>query len=180
METTKIPAINKLRGVFLSIGRLAPLIIFIVLWELAIHRNPSLAFFFGAPSRILALFVARVSDGSLVADFVVTLSEVTVGFLLGNIIGTALGLAFWFSRTVLLIARPYVIALGSAPLITLAPLIIVWFGTGYFSKVVVVGFSTVFVALFQAHTGTVDVNAQYLRVMQTFKASKIQTFRKVI
>ncbi len=113
-------------------------------------------------------------------DFTTTLGEVVAGFLIGNLVGTALGLALWFSRHVFLIARPYIVALGSAPLITLAPLLIIWFGTGFTAKVLIVAFSTVFVSLFQAYSGASEVDPEYLRLMQSFRATKLQTFRKVV
>ena len=113
-------------------------------------------------------------------DFFTTLGEVVVGFVIGNLVGTVIGLALWFSRTMFLVFRPYIIALGSAPLITLAPLLIIWFGTGFKAKVLIVAFSTMFVALFQAYSGASEVDPQHLKLMQSFRATKMKTFRKVI
>jgi NitT/TauT family transport system permease protein len=160
--------------------RCIPAVLFLVFWEVAVRGNDRLAFFFGSPGKIAAYFVSRIADGSLVADFTTTLSEVVVGFLIGNIVGTALGLALWFSRLVFLVARPYIIALGSAPLVALAPLLVIWFGTGFTAKVLIAGFSTLFVALFQAYSGASEVDPEYLRLMQSFRATKWQTFRKVV
>jgi len=160
--------------------RCVPALLLLVFWQLAVRGNTRLIFFFGSPSKIASYFMSRLADGSLVTDFTTTLSEVVVGFLIGNLLGTGIGLALWFSRTVFLVARPYIIALGSAPLITLAPLLIIWFGTGFVSKVLIVAFSTMFVALLQAYSGASEVNPQDLKLMQTFRASKMQTFRKVI
>src|SRR5258708_2763532 len=160
--------------------RCVPALLLLAFWELAVHNNERLLFFFGSPSKIANYFVSRVADGSLVTDFTTTLGEVVAGFLIGNLVGTALGLALWFSRHVFLIARPYIVALGSAPLITLAPLLIIWFGTGFTAKVLIVAFSTVFVSLFQAYSGASEVDPEYLRLMQSFRATKLQTFRKVV
>jgi NitT/TauT family transport system permease protein len=107
--------------------RCAPIVILVAVWEIAVRGNDRLAFFFGTPSKIISYFVSRIGDGSLVADFTVTLGEVMGGFLIGNLVGTSLGLALWFSRIVFLVARPYIVALGSAPLVALAPLLIIWF-----------------------------------------------------
>jgi len=170
----------KLNRKTLFVLRCIPAILLLVFWELAVREKSNLMFFFGSPIKIASYFFSRLADGSLLIDFATTLGEVIVGFLIGNIVGTAIGLAFWFSRPVFLVARPYIIALGSAPLITLAPLLIIWFGTGFMAKVLIVAFSTMFVALFQAYSGASEVNLQYLRLMQSFRATKIQTFRKVI
>lgn len=164
----------------LFIFRCAPAILVIVAWELAVRGNGRLEFFFGAPSKIVGYFVSRIADGSLVMDFATTLGEVVVGFVIGNLVGTLVGLALWFSRTVFLVARPYIIALGSAPLVAMAPLLIIWFGTGFSAKVLIAAFSTMFVALLQAYSGASEVNREYLRLMQSFRATRMQTFRKVV
>jgi NitT/TauT family transport system permease protein len=169
-----------LSGKKLFVLRCIPLILLLLFWELIVHENANLAFFFGSPSKIAHYFLSKLWDGSLISDFTTTLGEVVIGFLIGNVVGTGLGLAFWFSRTAFLVSRPYIVALGSAPLITLAPLLIVWFGTGFIAKIVIVAFSTMFVALYQSYTGASEVNAQHLRLMQSFRATKMQTFRKVI
>jgi len=160
--------------------RCLPAIVLLAVWELVVRDNTRLIFFFGSPSKIASYFMSRLADGSLLTDFGTTLGEVVAGFVIGNVLGTAIGLALWFSRPVFLVARPYIIALGSAPLITLAPLLIIWFGTGFMAKVLIVAFSTMFVALFQAYTGASEVNPEHLKLMQSFRATKMQTFQKVV
>lgn len=160
--------------------RPVPLVAFVVAWEFGVRGNDRSAFFFGQPSKILFYLWTRTIDGSLAADFAVTFSEATLGFVVGNLVGTAIGLGLWYSSTAFQIARPYIIALGSAPVFAFAPLLIIWFGTGMFSKVVIAALSTVFVALFQSYNGAADVSSDYLRLMKTFGASKTQTFRKVV
>lgn len=160
--------------------RCLPLLLLIAIWELSVRDNNKLAFFFGSPGKIAEYFFIKTADGSLFKDFSVTFVEVVGGFLIGNIVGTVLGLALWFSKTAFLVARPYIVALGSAPLVALAPLLIIWFGTGVLSKILIAAFSTVFVALFQAYSGASEVNPEYLRLMKTFRATKLQTFRKVV
>jgi NitT/TauT family transport system permease protein len=157
-----------------------PLLLFLAAWEFFVRGNDRLVFFYGQPSKVAAILLHRTLDGSLATDMFVTLFEATAGFVLGNLIGTALGLGLWYSRTTFQIARPYIIALGSAPVFALAPLLIIWFGTGMFSKVMIAALSTVFVALFQSYTGSADVSNDYIRLMKTFRATKNQTFRKVV
>lgn len=91
-----------------------------------------------------------------------------------------IGLGLWYSKLAFVMARPYVIGLGSAPIFAFAPLLIIWFGTGMFSKVMVAALSTVFVALMQSYTGASEVSNDYLRLMRTFGATQGQTFRKVV
>lgn len=157
-----------------------PLLAFVLGWELLVRGNDRLVFFFGQPSKVFGYLWTRTVDGSLPVDFATTFAEAAIGFVIGNVVGTAIGLGLWFSKSAFQIARPYIIALGSAPIFALAPLLIVWFGTGMLSKVMIAALSTVFVALLQSYTGAAEVSNDYLRLMKTFNATKNQTFRKVV
>jgi NitT/TauT family transport system permease protein len=151
-----------------------------MVWELSLRGNSRMIFYFGLPSKIWNYLVVKIGNGSLIIDFITTLTETIIGFLLGNVLGTAIGLSLWFSKTVFDISKPYIIALGTAPIFALAPLMIIWFGTGMYSKVMMATLSTLFVALFQAYRGAVEVDGNYLKLMKSMKASKPQVFRKVI
>lgn len=160
--------------------RVLPLLILLCLWEIICRSDKSLIFFFGLPSKIAYYIYARTLDGSLMVDFSITLFETICGFILGNLIGAFIGLSLWFSKTVFEISKPYIIALGSAPIFALAPLMIIWFGTGVYSKIMIATLSTLFIALFQAYSGASEVDKGYLQLMRSFKASKRQVFRKII
>jgi NitT/TauT family transport system permease protein len=164
----------------LQIYRTLPLLLFLLVWELSVRGSDRLIFFFGLPSRVAFNLYVGIIHGSIITDFFATFCEALSGFILGNLVGTLLGLALWHSKTAFAIAKPYIIALGSAPIFALAPLLVIWFGTGMTSKVMIAALSTVFIALFQAYTGASEVSNDYLRLMKTFGATKQQTFRKVI
>ncbi|NTW88536.1 MAG: ABC transporter permease [Desulfobulbaceae bacterium] len=160
--------------------RPVPLVVFVLSWELLVRGNEQLIFFFGQPSKIAEYCFAKILDGSLPTDFSITFIEAALGFVIGNVFGTVCGLALWYSNTAFRIARPYIIALGSAPIFAFAPLLIIWFGTGVLSKVMIASLSTVFIALLQSYTGAADVSDDHLRLMKTFGATKNQMFRKVV
>lgn len=164
----------------LRIYQIIPLLLFLIFWEILVRLNERSVFFFGLPSKIISYLFSKTLDGSLVVDFTLTFSEAFIGFVLGNLVGTLIGLGLWYSKTAFQIARPYIIALGSAPIFALAPLLIIWFGTGMFSKVMIAALSTVFVALFQAYMGALEVKKSHLMLMQTFGATKHQIFAKII
>lgn len=160
--------------------RLAPLALAVTCWELAVRNDGRLAFYFGSPSEIMSYVTGRIGDGSLLNDSMVTLSETVLGFLIGNVLGVVIGMALWYSRSAFVISKPYVIALGAIPIFALSPLLIIWFGTGLLSKVMIAALSTVFVALFQAYTGASAVDPSYVRLMKSMGATRSQVFRKVI
>ncbi len=160
--------------------QLAILVAFLSFWEHATSGNTAIAFMFGSPSAIAGFLGQMVRDGSLVRDTYVTGLETLLGFFVGNLFGTLIGLSLWYSRFVSRVIEPFIIALGSIPIIALAPIIIIWFGTGLVSKVAMSTLSVVIVALVTSYKGAVGVDPDQINLMRTLGASKFQIFRKLV
>lgn len=153
---------------------------FLAWWEYTTSQSSQSAFMFGRPSAIAGFLVQMARDGSLWRDTYVTGMETVLGFLVGNVIGTALGLALWYSRFVSQVMQPFIIAVGSIPIIALAPIIIIWFGTGLSSKIAMSTLSVVVVALVTSYKGATGVDTDQINLMRTLGASKFQVFRKLV
>jgi NitT/TauT family transport system permease protein len=137
-------------------------------------------FLIAKPSSIAIALVARISDGSIFIDAGTTAIEAFSGLVLGTLIGTGIGLSLWFSPTVARIMKPYVLILGSIPILAIAPILIVWLGVGLEMKIAMATIGTLFVALMQAYEGAHNVDPDQIRLLRIFGASKSQIFRKVI
>jgi NitT/TauT family transport system permease protein len=153
---------------------------FLGFWEWAAAQDRQTAFLFGSPSAIAGFLVTMWQDGSLVRDSWVTGLETVLGFVMGNVLGTALGLSLWYSRFVSRVVQPFIIALGSIPIIALAPIVIIWFGTGLASKVAMSTLSVVVVALVTSYKGAMSVDPDQVNLMRTLGARKSQIFRKLV
>jgi NitT/TauT family transport system permease protein len=151
---------------------------FLGFWEWIAAQDRQTAFLFGSPSAIAGFLVVMWQDGSLVRDTWVTGLETVMGFVMGNVLGTALGLSLWYSRVVSRVVQPFIIALGSIPIIALAPIVIIWFGTGLASKVAMSTLSVVVVALVTSYKGAMSVDPDQVNLVRTLGARKSQIFRK--
>ena len=127
--------------------QIALLAVLLGFWDHWTANDKQAAFMFGSPSAIAGFLGQMARDGSLWRDSYVTGSETLLGFFVGNLVGTVIGLSLWYSRFVSRVVEPFVIAVGSIPIIALAPIIIIWFGTGLISKVAMSTLSVVIVAL---------------------------------
>lgn len=151
-----------------------------VIWE-SIGRSSNRMFFLvGAPTAIAHEFVSLIVQSDLHRHFVVTGFEAIAGIIVGTAVGTTAGLALWFSRKTADVVRPFVIAAGTMPVFTLAPLMIVWFGIGVAMKIAMATLATIFVAFNQAQRGATSVATEYLDTMQGMDAKPMQVFTKVI
>jgi NitT/TauT family transport system permease protein len=157
-----------------------PLLVFFVIWYVLTSGNDRRTFFLGSPSLYVTNLVNGLLQGTLLKDTLVTGAEAVIGFLVGNITGAIAGFMLWKSPGISRVLRPYIILLGSAPLFAFAPIIILWFGTGFFAKVVVAMLSTVFVALMQAFSGAEQADPSLAELIRSFGGNENVVFRKVV
>jgi NitT/TauT family transport system permease protein len=175
------PRRQKLRAMSVVLAtQIALLALLLGFWEYVTGNDKQAAFMFGSPSAIFGFLGRMALDGSLWRDTYVTGLETLLGFAIGNLFGTLIGLLLWYSRFVSRVVEPFVIALGSIPIIALAPIIIIWFGTGLISKVAMSTLSVVIVALVTSYKGATGVDPDQINLMRTLGASKFQIFRKLV
>jgi NitT/TauT family transport system permease protein len=168
------------RTLAIAACQVALLATLLALWEWATGSAALNAFLFGSPSAIGGHLVKMAQDGSLLRDTLVTGGETLLGFALGNLIGTVLGLALWYSRFFSRVVQPFIVAIGSIPIVALAPIAIIWFGTGLASKVAMSTLSVVVVALVIAYKGALGVDEDQVNLMRTLGATKWQVFRRLV
>lgn len=109
-------------------------------WEWLAHWQEYPPFILPAPGLVWAKAVTVITNGALwPAILGVTLVEIALGLLLG--LSSALGLGYLLGkhRTLEEIASPYIVASQSIPIVAIAPLLVIWLGSGLASKVLITG-----------------------------------------
>lgn len=153
---------------------------FFGIWELGVRAGWVSDFLVGAPSGIWRVFVRAVMDGSLFIDTGYTLTEAILGFVIGTVLGSAAGLGLWYSAFVARLVEPFIVAINSVPKIALAPIVILWFGTGFVSKVALAVSLTALVALIAAYQAARDADPDLQALLSSMGASKNRIFKSVI
>jgi NitT/TauT family transport system permease protein len=154
----------------------AAVVAFFLAWELGVRIGWISDFLFGAPSGILKAFLRMAADGALWGDIGYTLFEAMLGFVIGTIVGSVAGLALWYSVFVARLVEPFIVAVNSVPKIALAPIIILWFGTGLVSKVALAVSLTAIVALIAAYQAAKDADTDLQSLLISMGADKHQIF----
>lgn len=181
MPTDRIPPKKLYQRHSVVLGtQLAILVLALIIWEALARVGVISTFLFASPTLIWNALAQQASTGALFSDFFLTAQETVLGFLVGAVGGSLIGLLLWYSRLAARISAPYIAAIGAIPVLAVAPLLIIWFGTDMLSKVVIVAFSCVVVSLTHAYRGALDVDQDELNLMRSFGASRHQIFTKVI
>lgn len=131
------------------------------------------------PALVWRRFVQVTSDGTLLQHTQVTLTEALLGFALGLCVASILGYLLAKSRTLEQLAAPYIVASQSTPVVAVAPLLILWFGAGLLSKVLVCALVVFFPMLVNTVVGLRSIDPDYRALFEALDASAWQTFTKL-
>lgn len=153
------------------------LLLTLFIWELAIQLGRFPAFILPPPNLVWASFVQVLLDGTLLRHSLVTLEEVLVGLALGVAAATGLGYLLAKSRAFERLLAPYVVASQSIPVVAIAPLLVIWFGTGLFSKVLICALIVFFPVLVNTIVGVHSVPDELRDLMRSLQATRWQTFK---
>lgn len=160
--------------------RLILFIGFLLLWEISADKGWIDSFFFSSPSRVAECFISMVIDTSLFIHLGFTLLETILSFLFVFLISLSSATLLWYSARLSEILEPYLIILNSLPKSALAPLFIVWLGTGV-TTIIVAGISVaVFGSIISFYTGFKQVDPEKITLIYTLGGSKKDVFTKVI
>lgn len=155
-------------------------VFFLILWEISADMKWIDSFFFSSPSRVLRCFAEQLKGNSLLSHIGVTLFETLFSFLLVLLFSLLVSTLLWYSRKLSEILEPYLVVLNSLPKSALAPLFIVWLGTGT-KTIIVAGISVaVFGSIISFYTGFQQVDPEKITLIYTLGGSRRDAFSKVV
>lgn len=155
-------------------------LVFFSSWELASGKQWIDPLLFSSPSKIWNLFLVKFQDGSLLTNLGVTLTETVVGFILGTLLGTILAAILWWSPMISKILDPYLVILNAMPKVALGPILIVALSPGYPSIIAMGTIISVIITTIVVYTSFREVDPNYLKVLQSFGATRFQCFKEAI
>jgi NitT/TauT family transport system permease protein len=151
----------------------------LLLWELASRFLVANALFLAAPSEIAVAIYKLAVTGQLWPHIAVSAAEFAIGYVIASVLGIALGLAMASSLTAKQALQPWVSGLYATPTIALAPLFILWFGIGIWSKVIVVISLVLFPVAINTEAGLRTTSDRLIEMLRSFGATQRQIFFKV-
>jgi NitT/TauT family transport system permease protein len=146
-----------------------------IIWE-----NPDrAAFFFGEPVKIFKVIWVWFTEGQIYQHLWVTLQETALAFVIGSVLGLAVGLWLGLSPMASALFDPYITAMNAMPRVVLAPIFMVWFGLGIWSKVALGVTLVFFIVFFNVYQGVKEVSPVVLNNVVMLGANRRQLLRHV-
>lgn len=171
---------QKLQKLYIFWSRILLFAAFLMLWQVSADLGWIDSFYFSSPIAILKLFGHDIQDMSLLSHIGITLWESGVSFLLIIILSVLTATFFWFYPSLGKMFEPFLIVLNSLPKSALAPLIIVWLGTGP-RTIILCGISVgIFGCILNLYQSFAQTDPERLKLIETLGGSKLQAFTKVV
>ena len=145
-------------------------------WFLLARLGNFPAFLLPTPDLVWKRFIQVMANGTLLRNSAVTLAEVLAGLALGTGTASALGYLLAKSRSFERLLAPYIVASQSVPVVAIAPLLVIWFGPGLLSKVLICALIVFFPVLVNTVVGLRSVPEELHDLMRSLQASPLQTF----
>lgn len=152
---------------------------FLLGWKLLVVVTGYPAYILPAPEVVGARLVRAWADGTMAPQALVTLEEILVGFGVGAVLAVGTGLLLARSRLAERLLSPYLVAAQATPILALAPLIALWFGTGLLSKVVICALIVFFPVAVATMVGIRTVDVGLLEMGRAFRASRWQVLTRL-
>jgi len=169
--------------------QLALLVLIFVAWQAltqpdllppVVWDNPDrAAFFFGEPVKMLHVIWIWFTEGAIYKHLWVTLEETVLAFVIGAALGLAVGLWLGLSPSASALLDPYITAMNAMPRVVLAPIFMVWFGLGIWSKVALGVTLVFFIVFFNVYQGVKEVSPVVLNNTVMLGANRKQLLRFV-
>lgn len=149
-------------------------------WEISVYLGWISALFFPAPTTIARAFGEQLMNGELLEALWATFGRLVPGLLAGGVVGLLLGAWMGWSRWLRVVADPFVAAFHPVPKISILPLVMIIFGIGETSKIVLVAVSSFFPMLINTMAGVQQIAPIHFEVAQNYGASTYKLFTRVI
>ena len=173
MKNHKIRFANIMKGIIIFI-------IIILLWQLVTYLNIWNKYILPSPSRVLETYIKMIHDGSIFKHVLVSMRRILIGFVISVSIGIPLGIVFGINDRIYQYFKPLLNFLRNTPPLALIPMLILWFGIGEKSKIIIIVLASFFPIFTSTLKGIRNCDPKLIEVGKAFKLSKNRIIFKII
>ena len=171
----------RFRRRLIVVCQILALIVFLAMWEIAPRAhwvNPMLTSY---PSAMWPAFVEMLGnpDNNILHHTWVTLVETVVGFTISMVLGILIAVILWWSEFLYRVVDPFLVVANALPKIALVPIFYIWLGdvTSIYAMAVAIA---LFITILMIYSGFRESDANQIKLIRTFGASKAQILRRVV
>ena len=164
----------------LVVAQVALASVLLLVWEWAAVSSRLDPFFFSQPSAIGRRITEWIGTGMLWVHIWTTFSEAMLAFAIGSVLGVLFGFVLAGVPLLAALLEPYIRVANALPRVVLAPIFLLWFGLGIWSKVALGVTVVFFIVFFNTYRGVREVNPAIVDNARMLGASHVQLVRHVL
>lgn len=171
---------NKRYNILIVSIQILIIISFLFLWEYGARKELIDSFITSSPTEIIETIINLIKSNNLFNHIIITIIETVISFVLGTLIGIIIASILWYYKTLAKVVDPFLTLINSLPKIALGPIIIIWAGAGIKSIIIMALLISTIVTIINVYQGFIDTDELKIKLMKTFKASKIQIYTNLV
>lgn len=156
------------------------IISFIIIWELLSKLKIIDTFLLSSPSNILNTIISLFKSHNLFIHIFITLKEIIISFILGNIIGFIISSILWFNKKLSKILDPYLTIINSLPKVAFGPLIIILVGANTKSIILMSLLISSIISILNMNTFFKNTDKNMIKIIKTMGGTKYDIFFRVV
>jgi NitT/TauT family transport system permease protein len=154
-------------------------VVFVAIWQLIVVVGEYPSYILPEPALVAERFASGWLEGTIGPHFWTTLAEVLLGLAVGSAAGILTGILLARSRLAARMLSPYIVAAQATPILALAPLIALWFGTNLGSRVLICALICFFPIAVGTMVGIRSVDPKLIELGRSFRASRRQRLTRI-
>lgn len=167
-------------NLLVKVVQISILIIFILLWQILSDHSIINPFIFSSPIKIINTIINLYNNNNLFNHIWITLYEVLISFILGTSIGILIASIMWSNKFIAKVIEPYLTVLNSLPKVALGPIIIIWFGSGIKSIIIMSLLISTIITIMNVYEAFISVDKIKIKLLKSFNASKFTIYKKLV
>lgn len=171
---------KKREAILVLICQILILMCFLFIWEIFSKYEIIDSFLFSRPSKIMKLLGNYFANQSIYKHIGISVYETLLGLVIGTSVGIIIAIVLWWNRFIAKIFEPFLIVLNALPKTALAPIIIIWIGTGVKGITAVAISISLVLTIISAYNYFIQVEEEKIKMLQSFNATKWQILTKLI
>jgi NitT/TauT family transport system ATP-binding protein len=173
------------RSVGVIVARIAVIVGILALWQLLSSVGILNKMIFGTPIDVAVQIGYLLTGGEVQGvniwdQITTTLSEWAVGFAIGSTLAVVTGFLLGRVEALARVFQPLLLVFHGVPIITIAPLFVLFLGIGFESKVGIASLAAFFAVFFQIYAGARQIPEEHVQIARVMGASRGQIIRKVV
>ena len=169
----------KKKKINIFIIQLSLLFFIFILWEILGRFKIINTFLFSYPSDIIKIFYSYLKTFEIFRHIGISLLETFLGLIIGSILGLVIAVVLWWNELLSKVFDPFLVVLNALPKTALAPIIIIWVGTGIEGIVCVAISISLVLTILSAYQYFKNVSEEQIMMLKSFDATKFQILSKL-